>query len=201
VRPFERIQRAKAIAAFLAEYSETEADNILRACGAAVTPSGWGDWSRQDKVQSVVSSLLNLSDDTLVSLEDFLPDDQKLPPPIQITETERLGAGPSTHAERSPNEGNGRKEMSRDIFVVHGHARGALHEAVRVLERGTDREVIVLHEQPNAGRTILEKFEDHAGDAAFAVVLLTGDDQGGTKAAASMTPRARQNVIFELGFF
>jgi hypothetical protein len=53
-------------------------------------------------------------------------------------------------------------DASGSIFVVHGHARAMLHEAVRVLERGTGREVIVLHEQPNSGRMILEKLEDHA---------------------------------------
>src|SRR6185437_189755 len=87
------------------------------------------------------------------------------------------------------------------IFVVHGHARAALHETVRVLERGTGREVIVLHEQANAGRTILEKFEDHAALVSFAVVLLTGDDEGGVRASSNTHPRGRQNVIFELGFF
>ncbi len=69
-----------------------------------------------------------------------------------------------------------------------------------MLERSTGREVIVLHEQPNQERTILEKFEHHAVDAAYAVVLLTGDDQGGLS-ADSPRPRGRQNVVFELGFF
>jgi predicted nucleotide-binding protein len=65
-----------------------------------------------------------------------------------------------------------------------------------------DLEPIILHEQPNRGRTIIEKFEDYA-DVSFAVVLLTPDDMG---YAASEDPstaraRARQNVILELGFF
>ncbi len=38
---------------------------------------------------------------------------------------------------------------------------------------------VILHEQPNRGRTIIEKFEDYAG-VAFAVVLLTPDDVGGS---------------------
>jgi predicted nucleotide-binding protein len=84
---------------------------------------------------------------------------------------------------------------------VHGHARAPLHEVVRVLERGTNQEVIVLHEQANAGRTILEKFEEHAASASFAVVLLTGDDMGSMRTSTVMQPRGRQNVIFELGFF
>jgi hypothetical protein len=91
--------------------------------------------------------------------------------------------------------------MAAPIFVVHGHDHAVLDKTVRVLERATGREVTVLHEQPNAGRTILEKFEDYAADTSFAVVLLTADDQGGVRTSDDMHPRGRQNVIFELGFF
>ena len=64
-------------------------------------------------------------------------------------------------------------------------------------------DVIILDEQPNQGRTIIEKFEDHAGEVGFAVVVMTGDDRGGVRDASSETYqlRARQNVIFELGYF
>ena len=60
---------------------------------------------------------------------------------------------------------------------------------------------IVLHEQANQGRTIIEKFEGHA-DVDFAIVLLTTDDIGYLRnRPEEMKPRARQNVIFELGYF
>ena len=61
----------------------------------------------------------------------------------------------------------------------------------------------ILHEQLEQGRTILEKLSDHASEAGFAVVLLTADDVGGKKGASpdSLQPRARQNVVFELGLF
>jgi len=60
----------------------------------------------------------------------------------------------------------------------------------------------ILREQSNKGRTIIEKFEDHA-DVAFAVVLLTPDDRGGSASVpeTEYRPRARQNVVLELGFF
>lgn len=89
---------------------------------------------------------------------------------------------------------------SAPIFVVHGHDHGLLHQTVRVLERATSRDVVILHEQASAGRTLLEKFEMHTSTAAFAVVLLTPDDTGGPRGQAQHA-RARQNVIFELGFF
>src|SRR5690606_27311117 len=63
-------------------------------------------------------------------------------------------------------------------------------------------EPVILHDEPNKGRTIIEKFVDYA-DVGFAVVLMTGDDQGGSKDAdrENNLPRARQNVILELGYF
>jgi predicted nucleotide-binding protein len=86
------------------------------------------------------------------------------------------------------------------IFVVHGRDHGHLHYVVRVLQSSTAHQIIVLHEHANAGRTILEKFEQHAAAAAYAVVLLTADDEGALAGDATHS-RARQNVIFELGFF
>lgn len=87
------------------------------------------------------------------------------------------------------------------IFLVHGHDNLALQETARFLER-LEQDVIILREQPNRGRTLIEKFEDYA-DAGFAVVLLTPDDRGGPATAPheGQNPRARQNVLFELGYF
>ena len=91
--------------------------------------------------------------------------------------------------------------ISNRVFLVHGHNELAIHETARFLEK-FDLDVIILREQPNSGRTIIEKFVDFS-DVGFSVVLLTGDDRGG----AQKTPydkqkkRARQNVILELGFF
>lgn len=86
------------------------------------------------------------------------------------------------------------------IFLVHGHDELALHETARFLEK-LRQEVIVLREQPSQGKTIVEKFEEYA-DVGFAIVLLTADDRGGSKTVdpVNFLNRARQNVIFELGY-
>jgi hypothetical protein len=65
-------------------------------------------------------------------------------------------------------------------------------------------EAVILHEQPGGGRPIIEKFYECAKEAGFALVLLTADDVGaaGTmESHADLRSRARQNVVFELGFF
>ncbi len=91
-------------------------------------------------------------------------------------------------------------EIDRNsVFVVHGHDQ-ARESVARLLER-LGLKPIILHEQPDRGRTIIEKFESYAA-VGFAVVLLTPDDVGGTADdPEELKPRARQNVIFELGFF
>jgi predicted nucleotide-binding protein len=59
-----------------------------------------------------------------------------------------------------------------------------------------------LHEQPSLGRTILEKFEDEASNVDVVFILLTPDDATyDSTVPNSMKRRARQNVIFELGYF
>ena len=95
---------------------------------------------------------------------------------------------------------NDRSSASKKVFVVHGHDEGAREAVARFLEK-LELEPIMLHEQANRGRTIIEKFEDHA-DAGFALVLLTPDDLGAVaNDKDNLKPLARQNVILELGFF
>jgi hypothetical protein len=88
--------------------------------------------------------------------------------------------------------------MSNKIFVVHGHDDYARETVARFLEK-IGFQAIILHERPNQGRTIIEKVEAES-DVGFAVVLLTPDDQGCANGGA-LEPRARQNVILELGYF
>jgi len=89
---------------------------------------------------------------------------------------------------------------TRRVFVVHGHDEAAKEAVARFLSK-LDLEPVILHEQPNQGRTIIEKFEGHA-DVDFAVVLLTPDDIGHPAGSpGDAKPRARQNVVFELGYF
>lgn len=88
---------------------------------------------------------------------------------------------------------------SNRVFVVHGHDDGARETVARFLEQ-IGLEAIILHEQANRGRTVMEKIEAH-GDVDFAVVLLTPDDEGRAVRGGELEPRARQNVLLELGYF
>jgi predicted nucleotide-binding protein len=91
--------------------------------------------------------------------------------------------------------------ITDEVFIVHGRADGPRESVARFIERFGLRPII-LHEQASEGRTIIEKIERHSA-VAYAVVLLTGDDRGGLVGAdrATYQPRARQNVVLELGYF
>ena len=79
---------------------------------------------------------------------------------------------------------------SNKIFIVRGHDEAAQAVVSRFLEK-LKLEPIILREQPNQGRTIIEKFEDYA-DVGFAVILLTPDDVGApAKDQDKLVPRAR----------
>jgi predicted nucleotide-binding protein len=98
---------------------------------------------------------------------------------------------------RSPLHHDG----TRRVFIVHGHS-GVRVALARFLEAtATNFEVRILSEATNQGRTIIEKLEHEAASATYAVVLLTADDEGGPRTSKDRSPRARQNVILELGYF
>lgn len=86
------------------------------------------------------------------------------------------------------------------VFLVHGHDTGVKESTARFIER-LGLEPVILHEQANEGRTIIEKFETYA-DVGFAIALMTPDDIGASnRTQDKVLPRARQNVILELGYF
>lgn len=102
---------------------------------------------------------------------------------------------------------------SKQVFIVHGHDTQAKFELARMVEKEFRLEAIILDEQADRGRTLIEKFEHTAELPGYAFVLLTPDDIGkkNTQQAdpnriseptdLELRPRARQNVIFELGYF
>lgn len=86
------------------------------------------------------------------------------------------------------------------VFIVHGHNEAVKEKVARFIEH-LKLEPIILHEQTDQGRTIIEKFEANSADVNFAIVLLTADDEGKAKKETDYKERARQNVIFEMGYF
>ena len=89
--------------------------------------------------------------------------------------------------------------LSNKVFLAHGRDDGARETIARFLER-LELKPVILSESPARGRTIIEKFEEHT-DVDFALAIMTPDDVGSHRQETDLKERARQNVVFELGFF
>jgi predicted nucleotide-binding protein len=134
----------------------------------------------QDGIRERISHSIAILREAINFLKEEIADQEQAGPAVVST----AAAAPVSHG--------------RKVFVVHGHDEGA-REAVARFLKDIGFEPIILHEQANQGRTVIEKVEDH-GDVGFAVVLLTQDDIGCVKDGTPV-PRARQNVVLELGYF
>lgn len=100
----------------------------------------------------------------------------------------------------SPQKQTSKKSLSDSVFIVHGHDNEAKETVARFITK-LGLKPVILHERPSDGKTIIEKLESNAEDVSFAIVLLTPDDQGAPFGSSEYKHRARQNVIYELGFF
>jgi len=96
---------------------------------------------------------------------------------------------------------------SKKVFIVHGHddkLRDDLEKFLLTLKL----QPVILHQEADEGQTIIEKFEKNS-DVGYAFILLTPDDKAypasdDKKLARDNSKdeyRARQNVIFEFGYF
>lgn len=94
----------------------------------------------------------------------------------------------------------GNNPTKNEVFIVHGHDDLARLQVSAALQQLTGLVPVVLHEQRSGGKTVIEKLQEAATHAVCAVVLLTPDDFGG-KVNGDSSPRARQNVVFEFGYF
>ncbi|MDK2375504.1 nucleotide-binding protein [Serratia fonticola] len=89
---------------------------------------------------------------------------------------------------------------NKKVFVVHGQDNAIKSEMARFLDKA-GLEPIILHEQASSSNTIIEKIEAHS-NIGYAVVLYTPCDIGAKKIDnPELKSRARQNVVFEHGYF
>jgi predicted nucleotide-binding protein len=203
-RPLPAPRRAALIDArkSISEWSHTEIDDFLLEAGVKKLSAGRQVGGRRDRANAIVE--FALENPTVTTAENSLfsayivrlatltggeveeVDNQLLTPEVGTADSRTPEAESS---DRSPNR----------VFVVHGQNDAARTAVVSFLE-SIGLIGIVLHEQPNMGRHLLTKFIQEADLVTFAVVLMTDDDVGG-RSEEKLKPRARQNVILELGYF
>ena len=115
-----------------------------------------------------------------------------------IAEEERLKVAPAKEKFIADPQSN-------NVFIVHGRDELSKQMIARFIDK-IGLKAVILHEQANRGtEPISEKLKRHSRQICAAVILLTPDDEGRLKptegTAQSMSPRARQNVVFEMGYF
>jgi predicted nucleotide-binding protein len=186
----------------IAEWSHTEIDDLLLEAGVASLSAGRDVGSRRDRANAIVRSAMENA--ATVTAENSLlsaylvrraaamhggAEAEATPPLTQELAPTTDAALDADSSDRSPNR----------VFVVHGQNNSARTAVVSFL-KSIGLVGIVLHEQPNMGRHLLTKFIEEAELVTFAVVLMSDDDVGSLK-GGELAPRARQNVILELGYF
>ena len=102
------------------------------------------------------------------------------------------------HTRSAPPTAGAPRDFNR-VFIVHGHDEAPREMVARFISL-MGLEPVILHEQANRGMTIPEKLIAYS-NVGFAVVLLTPDDEGRAVTEKEAKPRARQNVVLELGYF
>ena len=105
----------------------------------------------------------------------------------------------SAYRDMGYNDDEQSKVDSKKVFVVYGHDRLMKLEVENFLRSKFKLDVVALDEEPNSGRTIIEKFEHYSKECAFAVILMSPDDD--VDVNGQIYKRARQNVVLELGYF
>ena len=85
------------------------------------------------------------------------------------------------------------------VFIAYGHDNETKTAVAKFVET-LGLKPTVLDREPSKGQTVIDKFDEQVDKAGFAIVLLTPDDVGSSKTTGERKPRARQNVIFELGY-
>lgn len=186
----------------IAEWSHTELDDFLLEAGVPGLEAGRALGSRRNRANTIIEyALANPSATTAeksmlsafvarATAKQYEAHRPAFDTPLINAAVEPVSTkGKSAHDDRVPNR----------VFIVHGQKDTARTAVVEVLKQ-VGLEAIILHEQPNMGRHLLTKFIEEAELVTFAIVLMTDDDVGSLK-DGKLAPRARQNVILELGYF
>ncbi len=106
---------------------------------------------------------------------------------------------------RKPSAGSvSSADRTRQVFLAHGRDQRWMQAVANLLEQAGPHAVTVLNERSDERGTLAEQFGEQIAGSQYAVVLLTADDVGAPRLHSEeepyYSPRARQGVVFEMGF-
>lgn len=115
-----------------------------------------------------------------------------------------LGAA-ITRFERQPDILEKKKtedalRQKQNVFIIHGSDEAKWRELKDILQSSLRLNPIILQEQADTGKTLIEKFEHYANTCSYAIAIFTPDDEVLNKNGEQYL-QARTNVIYELGWF
>lgn len=202
-KPLPAPTRASLLAAkdVISEWSHAQIDNMLLEAGVPGLSAGRDLGGRRDRANAIVRFAIDnpaaMTAERSLFSAYLMKRVSATRSDVAIKTWPTLNEGAEAGSSASDTNSSGRSPNR--VFVVHGQNETARTAVVSFL-KGLGLVGIVLHDQPNMGRHLLTKFIEEAELVTFAVILMTDDDVGSAK-GGGLRPRARQNVILELGYF
>jgi len=83
----------------------------------------------------------------------------------------------------------------RRVFISHGQTT-EWREVQAFIEKDLSLLTLELAQEPNRGRTVLQKLAEESERCCYAVIVMTGDDK-----TEDGQRRTRENVMHEIGYF
>lgn len=184
------------IAALKKSFDSIKYDPSARTIGSQVEPL----FPRYEKLVSEIK-------DELPELYSDLPD-LGIPDPrglgngipiYELNQIDPLAKNLDYILEVRSNSRIGEKEAEKEkldfIFLSHGRSN-EWYKVQSYLEKDLSNLTIELAQQPNIGRTVLQKLDEESNKCNSAIIVMTGDDEFDKGEI-----RARENVLHEIGFF
>ena len=116
---------------------------VLHASGDGGIYMGMGDEELTEYFRSGLINKIKILDSCIEQLQTDIS--------LRAQSVNKVPTSPASESTSASNK----------VFVVHGHNYGVKESVARFLEK-LDLDPVILHEKPNAGRTIIEKFSDYA---------------------------------------
>lgn len=148
--------------------------------------------------QARISGVRHLNNKDSQMLADELRDEMRK----KVRKLEYFRSTLEDYEDSSVLEKDGSESDMKKIFIVHGRNESRKFEVSNFIEGVTGSRPTILANVASKGDNLLDKLTRYVDDSNFAVVIMSGDDFGylASESDDRKKLRARQNVVFELGF-
>ena len=192
---FSELETRVTALGYVGEWSQDNGKRIFRSKDGAIL--NWWASTGTLQVQGPKTPRAKLKEMLLSSLPESAP--VRGNSGSNVADPPSEGQSPSTDPTITASG-----DESKKVFVVYGHDETACEQLELVLHR-LDLDPFVLGNTSGGGLTIIEALEREIVSPSkgnrFGIVLLTPDDMGFRQEddPANAEPRARQNVVMEMG--